>query len=103
MAAIDGISHYHHPGMLQTSSSIVTRKDSTRDGTGETFPDYNIGKYIQRRVVGGLQHAVQKGSAEEQAKAVQRAEEQLKVWERQSVVYAMYRRPQKSIMVRIYT
>lgn len=60
----------------------------------ESFPDYNLRKYVQRRVA-DLQH-----SAHIQ-QDISKLQEMVKLWERQAAVYQQYARPQKGIMVRV--
>lgn len=59
----------------------------------ETFPDYNLRKYIQQRVV-DLQ------STSDAANGISKLQEMVRVWERQAAIYQRYARPQKGVMVR---
>lgn len=69
--------------------------------TATTFPDYNVRKYLERRVLGVLEETLKSGTTEAKQAAMQKAERDLPMWQRQAVVYEMYRRPHKSVMVRI--
>eukprot|EP00892_Ulva_mutabilis_P005186 jgi/Ulvmu1/3039/UM015_0079.1 len=57
----------------------------------ETFPDYNLRKYVQQRVA-DLQH-----SPDAQI-GITKLQEMVQVWERQAAVYQQYARPQKGVM-----
>lgn len=59
----------------------------------DSFPDYNLRKYVQQRVA-DLQ------SAPDATHAISKLQEMVRVWERQAVIYQRYARPQKGVMVR---
>ncbi|EIE26487.1 mitochondrial protein of LYR family [Coccomyxa subellipsoidea C-169] len=65
---------------------------------GAKFPNYNIREYVRRKAMEGFR--AHKGETDEQtvSELVQDAKTELEVVKRQSMVYSLYARQQKSIM-----
>ncbi|KAK9916913.1 hypothetical protein WJX75_008719 [Coccomyxa subellipsoidea] len=65
---------------------------------GAKFPNYNIREYVWRRAREGFRAHVGETDAQIVSELVQGAKAELEVVKRQSMVYSLYARRQKSIM-----
>lgn len=84
---------------LSRSNSSNLEPNETR--TGKKFHNYNLREYVKRRARDGFHEM--KGSTDAQAvsKGIQTAKESLEVIKRQAVVYSLYGRPIKSVIVSV--
>ena len=69
--------------------------------TAATFPDYNVRHYIRRRALTGFRENESVSNPDMVREALQVAMSNLGVAQRQAMVYGMYARPYKSILVRL--
>ncbi|BDA40397.1 probable LYR motif-containing protein 4 [Coccomyxa sp. Obi] len=65
---------------------------------GAKFPNYNIREYVRRKAREGFRAHKGETDAQKLSELLQDAKQELEVVKRQSLVYSMYARKQKSIM-----
>ncbi|CAL8467311.1 g6848 [Coccomyxa elongata] len=65
---------------------------------GAKFPNYNIREYVRRKAKEGFRAHREETDAQKLSGLLQDAKQELEVVKRQSLVYSMYARKQKSIM-----
>ena len=92
---------YTTGGTARSLGDMLALFVTTPGCAGKAFPDYNMAAYIQRRVLPAVQQRLD-GAVDDAAlqSAVAAAEQDAAVWERQSVIYGLYQRPHKPILVR---
>lgn len=83
------------------SGMPVIKKHSLRSCcAGSKFPNYNIREYIKRRVRDGFRELQGVRDAGTVDRAMARGKEELEVVRRQAMVYQLYGRTQKNVLVR---